>query len=76
MLSANVLNVLGTKTVTNRFPTQIQGGSINITEAQFFKGVDTEALIAAQRLTRDPRFLQDFGYQRPREARLGVRLTF
>ncbi|PYQ54246.1 MAG: hypothetical protein DMF78_06650, partial [Acidobacteria bacterium] len=38
--------------------------------------VDTEALIAAQRLTRDPRFLQDFGYQRPREARLGVRLTF
>jgi hypothetical protein len=74
--NANVLNVLGTETVTNRFPTQIQGSSINITEAQFFKGVDTQGLIAAQRLTLDPRFLADYGFQRPREARLGVRLSF
>src|SRR5262249_39839529 len=74
--NANVLNLLGTQTVTNRFPTQIQGGSINISEAQFFQGVNTQALIASQKLTPDPRFLQDYGYQRPREVRLGVRFTF
>jgi hypothetical protein len=77
IFNANVLNVLGTDTVTNVFPTQLQPGtSINISEAQFFQGVNTEALIASQHLAQDPRFLADYGYQRPREARLGVRLTF
>jgi len=76
-LSANVLNAFGTRTATNRWSTQLQPGSaIDVTEAQFFAGVNTQSLIASQKLQQDPRFLQDFGYQRPREARFGVRFAF
>jgi hypothetical protein len=75
-LSANVINLLGSSATTNKFPTEIQGGSIDVTEDQFFNGVDTQALIAAQGLTRDPRFLQAYGVQVPRQLRLGLKFSF
>jgi len=77
ILSGNVLNVLGSDTATNLFRNRVQPGSqIAVTDEQFFRGVDTEALIAAQNLQQDPRFLMDAAFQTPRQVRLGLRLAF
>jgi hypothetical protein len=77
VLSANILNVLDSDTVTNRFTTQLASGqSINISPEQFFQGVNTAALITAQGLRQDPRFLQDNGFQGQREIRFGVKFAF
>ena len=77
VLSANILNVLDSDTVNNRFVTQLASGqSINVTPERFFQGVDTAALISAQRLRQDPRFLQDNGFQGQREIRFGVKFGF
>ena len=75
--NANLLNVFGSNTATNEFPTQLQPGtSINITEDEFFHGVNTEQLIAQQGLAQDPRFLQAVGFQQPRQLRLGLKFSF
>ena len=75
--SANLINLLGTNTATNKFPTQLQPNtSIDITEDQFFHGVDTQQLIAEQGLPQDPRFLQAVGFQQPRQLRIGMRFSF
>jgi len=75
--NANLINVFGTNTVTNKYPTQLQSGtSIDITEDQFFHGINTQQLIAEQGLPTDPRFLQAVGFQEPRQLRLGVRFSF
>jgi hypothetical protein len=39
-------------------------------------GIDTQAIIAEQRLVRDARFLMDSAYQPPRSIRLGIKLGF
>jgi len=76
-ISANVINLLGTSVTTNKYPTELQPGtSIDVTEDQFFHGVNTQALIAAQGLARDPRFLQAYGVQVPRQLRLGLKFSF
>jgi hypothetical protein len=76
-LSANVLNVLDTKTATNFFQTQQQGSGLVITEQQFYSGqVDFQSAFRAQNLLTDPRFLLDNAYQDPRTIRLGLRLSF
>jgi hypothetical protein len=76
-LNANLINLLGTNTVTNKFPTQLQPNtSIDITEDQFFHGVNTQQLIAQQGLPTDPRFLQAVGFQQPRQLRIGMRFSF
>ena len=75
---ANVLNLLDSDTATSRFPTETSlsaATTVNITEDQFFRGFDGEALVAAAG-PRDPRFLQDSQFQPPREIRLGVRFIF
>jgi hypothetical protein len=75
--NANLINVLASRGITNKYPTRLQPGTaINVTEDQFFDGVDTDALIAAQNLPQDPRFLQAVGYQQPRQLRLGMRVSF
>jgi len=75
--NANLINVFGTNTVTNKYPTQLQPNtSIDVTEDQFFHGVNTSALIKAQGLEQDPRFLEAVGFQQPRQLRLGMRLSF
>jgi len=76
ILSANALNVFDQKTATNYAADQIQGSGIKVSEPQFYSGVNTQALIAAQGLILDPRFLMSSGFEDPRTVRLGVRLSF
>ncbi|MFI4942685.1 MAG: TonB-dependent receptor domain-containing protein [Burkholderiales bacterium] len=76
-INANVINLIGSSVTTNKFPTELQPGtSIDVTEDQFFHGVNTQALIASQGLARDPRFLQSYGLQVPRQLRLGLKFSF
>jgi hypothetical protein len=76
-LSANVLNLLDQSTATDYFPDELFAGQlITVSEAQFFQGIDTQALIAQQRLVGDPRFLMSSGFQAPRTVRLGIKLSF
>lgn len=74
---ANVLNVLGAGAATAKYGTELEaGGAIDVSEVEFYRGVDAEALIVEQGLVRDVRFLKDSEFQAPREVRLGVRFTF
>lgn len=74
-LLLNVLNLFEQDTPINRFVTQTRA-AITVTEAQFYQGIDTPALIASQNILRDPRFLLDSAYQDPRSIRLGVKWSF
>jgi len=75
--NVNLINALGSSAVVNRYRTQLQPSTaINVTEDQFFNGVNTQQLIAAQGLQQDPRFLQAIGFQQPRQLRLGMRFSF
>jgi len=77
ILSVNVLNLFDQDTVTNRFPTELQPGqAIRISDADFYKGFNTQALINAQGLGRDPRFLMDSEFQARRSIRLGAKVSF
>ena len=59
-LSLNVINLFDQKTATFKFQSQLASGQgIDITETQFYNGFNTQALIAAQSLLLDPRFLQE-----------------
>jgi hypothetical protein len=73
----NVINVLNQKAVTNYFPTELfPGQAIAVDESTFYNGVDTQALITAQHLVRDPRFLMDSGFQPARTLRLEAKMSF
>jgi hypothetical protein len=76
-VSANILNLFDQDTVTDRFNSELRN-NLNISDEVFFQpgGFDTQALIAAQNRTRDPRFLQDSGFQSRRAIRLGVKYMF
>ncbi len=76
-LSANAINLLDQATATNYWQRELFAGqSVSVDETTFYGGIDTQALIAQQRLARDARFLMDNGYQAPRTIRLGVKLGF
>jgi hypothetical protein len=77
-LSANVINALDQGTATDYYARELFAGqAIQVDEVQFYStGVDTQALIAQQRLVRDARFLMDSGHQAPRSIRLGFKLGF
>ena len=76
-LSANVINLLNQGTATNFFPTELfQGQAVKVAETDFYQGIDTQALIAQQKLVGDARFLMASGYQAPRSIRLGVKVGF
>ena len=49
---------------------------MDVSSEEFFRGVDTQALIREQDLREDPRFLMDGEFQAPREIRLGIRFAF
>ena len=76
VLSANVINALDSSTATNYFATQLASGQgVNFTEQAFYTGqVNITNLIA--NIPKDPRFLQDNGYQGARAIRLGAKLSF
>jgi hypothetical protein len=71
------LNLFDQKTVTGVWSYELQPGeAIDISDEDFNRGFDTQKLIEAQRLQRDPRFLKPSSYQPPREVRLGLQLDF
>jgi len=86
ILSLNVNNLFDQSIATFKFQSQLASGQgINVTEQQFFNGVDTPALITSQALQLDPRFLQEGtgsatvagqGFQVQRSMRLGVKFSF
>lgn len=71
----NVINLFDQASETNVFQTQTRQG-ITVSEADFYRGVDTQALIAAQHTTLDPRFLMARDFQAPRAIRFGLKWTF
>jgi len=77
VFNVNVINLLDQATVTNRNPTYLGAGQqVNIGEAEFFKGFDAQALIAAQKLVLNPLFLKDSEFQGARAIRLGAKFIF
>lgn len=75
-VSVNVLNLFDQDTTTSRFEAETRARNIAILDPDFFDGFDVQALIAAQSIPRDPRFLQDNGFQAPRTIRLGAKFMF
>ena len=51
-------------------------GARNRPSFVFFRGFDTQQVIASQGLRRNPLFLMDNAFQPPREARLSVKFLF
>ncbi|MCM2257931.1 MAG: TonB-dependent receptor [Vicinamibacteria bacterium] len=75
---ANILNLFDQETSISRFPVETSaaaGVAVDITEEQFFRGFDGQALVNAAG-PKDPRFLRDAQFQDPRQIRLGARLIF
>ncbi len=71
-INFNVLNLFNQDTALDRFRTKTAAGqSVRVSEPEFYRGIDTDALIAAQRLPLDPRF-----FQAPITARLGITWKF
>ena len=62
-LSANAMNLLNQATANNYYPNELFASqALSVDEAQFYAaGIDTQALIAQQRLAREARFLMDSG---------------
>jgi len=77
-INLNILNLFGQDTATAKFLTETESGNaVDISEDDFYRnGVNTQALMAAQGIRTDPRFLQDSEFQPPREVRIGVRFMF
>lgn len=74
-VNVNILNVFDQKKVTDVFRSATRQ-NLPIPLESFFAGFDTEARINSLNILRDPRFLQDFYWQAPREIRLGFKLMF
>jgi Carboxypeptidase regulatory-like domain/TonB dependent receptor/TonB-dependent Receptor Plug Domain len=76
-ISMNVTNLFNQKTGINKYMTELASGQgIDVNEAQFYRGFDAQALIAAQNLVKDPRFLLANGYQEQLSARFGLKFSF
>jgi hypothetical protein len=76
-LQLNVLNLFNQRATINRFDWElIPGAAVSMTPEEFFRGVDTEALMREQGLLNNPGFLMDSEFQAPREIRLGIRFAF
>jgi hypothetical protein len=73
----NVLNLFDRDAAVNKFVTQTASGqALTVSEADFYRGIDTESLIQAQHLVLDPRFLMANGFQDPRSLRVGAKWSF
>ena len=76
-LQLNVLNLLNQRTTITRDPSELEWGAVlSVTPEEFFRGIDTQALIQEQGLQKNPGFLMDSEFQAPREIRLGIRFAF
>src|SRR5258708_6123874 len=82
-VNATVLNLFDQRIVNDRFNSLRPAGSgLEINETAYYAGqVNVQSLLDGQafpngRLRVDPRFLQNFQFQPPLQARFGVKLTF
>ena len=50
--------------------------AIALSDEEFFSGFNVQQLIGDQDIRRDPRFLQDWIFQAPREIRIGIAYQF
>ena len=71
----DVLNLFDQETAVRRFKVETRA-ALPLTDEQVFAGFDTQAVIAARNIQRDPRFLRDETFQDRRVARVGVRFLF
>jgi hypothetical protein len=75
--NVTVLNLFNTRNANNVFSTVQAVNGITFDQAQFYtSGFDFDQLAAAQGVARDPRFLQNSGFQTPIQARFGVTFRF
>ncbi|MEX2663123.1 MAG: hypothetical protein WD227_14435, partial [Vicinamibacterales bacterium] len=74
-LGLNVLNLFDEENAVRVFRTQLRQGIV-VSEPEFFAGVDTRALIGAQNIPQDPRFLRPDQFQIPLQARITARWLF
>lgn len=74
-VSANVTNLFDQKAVTGIFGTAYRD-RIVLTNENFFKGFNADALAQATNRRPDARYGQPFLFQNPREVRLGLKLMF
>lgn len=85
-VSFNVLNLLNQDTANSKYSTYqkvngvVPGSTLtaaDFNEAPFYTGQQTlAALITAQNVVKDPRFLMDNGFQAPLQARFGLKFLF
>ena len=76
-LGINVLNLFDQQITTNVFNTQINGSGIGgVDNAMYFRGINSQALIAAQHLVIDPRYNNAWEWQAPRTIRFQVKFAF
>jgi outer membrane receptor protein involved in Fe transport len=71
----DVLNLFDQETALRRWKVETRA-ALPLSEEQVFAGFDTQAVIAARNIQRDPRFLRDETFQDRRVARVGVRFLF
>jgi outer membrane receptor protein involved in Fe transport len=74
-LRLNITNLFNQKTVTHVWVRE-QQDDIAMDLDTFFAGFDVQQLIEEQGIKRDPRFLQNNFFQRPREIRIGIAYQF
>jgi hypothetical protein len=74
-VGVTVLNLLDSSTVTRLYNSRTTG-SVPVTTAQFFRGFNYEALLAATPAIGDVKFNQPDQYQAPREVRLSAKISF
>lgn len=72
----NVLNLFDQSSTTDVFRVETRANIPVAHLEDFFNGFDTQQVINANNILRDPRFLQDSVWQSPREVRIGFKLTF
>jgi hypothetical protein len=76
-LSLNVLNLFNQDAAISKYSTYHYSGGVTPNETLFYSGQQTlEQLITSQNVARDPRFLQNNGFQAPIQARFGVKFIF
>ena len=76
-LTMDVQNLFDQDAASNRFPTELAAGqAIDVSEEEFYNGVNTQQLIQDQHLVRDARFLMNSAFQEPRSIRFGVKFIF
>jgi hypothetical protein len=76
-LTMDVQNLFDQDAASNRFPTELAAGqAIDVSEEEFYNGVNTQQLIQDQHLVRDARFLMNSAFQEPRSIRFGVKFLF